>query len=124
MAPIIEPTSATWLTTLDKWAEGQALHFIANVEDRNLTIIRRYPGGRTPQESIELTLDQLAEVEAAILNARLWLERANRQYIELRAAEQVAEGLPDQLCPCIHPGTHCTSECHVQPCANASEESA
>lgn len=115
MAPIIEPTSATWLPTLDKWAEGRSLHFLANVEDRNLTIIRRYPGGRTPQ---------VAEVEATILNARLWLERATRQCIELRAAEEIAEGLADQPCPCIHPGTHCTSECHVQPCANASEESA
>jgi len=35
MAPIIEPTSATWLTTLDKWAEGQTLHFIANASEES-----------------------------------------------------------------------------------------
>ena len=42
-------------------------------------------------EEIEIQLDELAEVEGALLNARLWLERAAKQHDELRAAEEIAE---------------------------------
>ena len=91
MSAIIEPESAHWRVSGDRWADGHQLDFLANREDRNLTITRRYPNAwGVPAESIELTLDQLAEVEAALLNARLWLERAVKQRDELRAAEEVA----------------------------------
>ena len=89
---IFEPVSATWLVA-DSWAAAETLHLTANREDRNLTIVRRYPAhaGADPLvESIELTLDQLADVEAALLNARLWLERAIAQAGELSAAEEVS----------------------------------
>ena len=107
MSAIIEPQSATWWVS-DRWAYKAALTLAANREDRNLTITRRYPTepGKPPLvESIELTLDQLAEVEAVLLNARLWLERATKQAAELKAAEEIAEDGPQALtCTiCGHP---------------------
>ena len=107
MSAIIEPQSATWWVS-DRWAYKAALTLAANREDRNLTITRRYPTepGKPPLvESIELTLDQLAEVEAVLLNARLWLERAIKQADELKAAEETAQDEPQPLVcvRCEHP---------------------
>ena len=62
-------------------------------EDRSIVLHRRYAGGAV--EEIEIQLDELAEVEGALLNARLWLERATKQRDELRAAEEVAEDEDD-----------------------------
>lgn len=94
MSAIIEPEGATWWVS-DRWAEKGLLSFAANREDRSLTIQRRYPSGDLT-ESIELDLDQLADVESALLNARLWLERATKQAAELKAAEEVGQGDDDQ----------------------------
>lgn len=111
MAPIFEPVTAIWSVP----AKGRALRLTANAEDRNVTVART-----NLSESIELSLDQLAELEAALLNARLWLERAIAQRDELRAAEEIAD---DPLCVCGHrqslhawggpclPGVPCPSGC-------------
>ena len=65
-----------------------------NTEDRSVFIRRQYPG-QDLQESIELDLGQLAEVEAMLLNSRLWLERATKQAAELKAAEEIATDAED-----------------------------
>jgi Zn finger protein HypA/HybF involved in hydrogenase expression len=93
MSAIFEPESATWWAT-DRWAERGFLTLSANREDRSLTVRRRYPAvSGKPQliESIELSFDQLADVEAALLNARLWLDRAIKQHAELKAAEEIED---------------------------------
>ena len=119
MSAIIEPASATWWVS-DRWAYKAALTLAANREDRNLTITRRYPaepGKPRLVEYIELTLDQLAEVEAALLNARLWLERATKQADEPKAAEEVAQDEPQPLVcvRCEHPW-HQGAFCDVCDC--------
>lgn len=103
MSAIIEPAGASWWGS-DHWGEKGRITFTANTEDRSLTIQRRYPSGDLT-ESIELGLDQLADVESALLNARLWLERATKQADELKAAEEIAEDGPQALtCTiCGHP---------------------
>ena len=113
MSAIIEPGKATWWVS-DPWAANGRISLHANREDRNLTIVRRYPptdpnlGEEQLVESVELTMNQLADLEAAILNARLWLERATKQADELKAAEEIAtdaaEDGPEALvCFCGHP---------------------
>ena len=119
MSAIIEPASATWWVS-DRWAYRSALTLAANREDRNLTITRRYPTeyGKPPLvESIELTLDELAEVEAALLNARLWLERATKHADELKVAEEIAQDDPHLLgcVRCEHPW-HRGAVCDVCDC--------
>lgn len=88
MSAIIEPEGASWWGT-DRWGEKGRITFTANTDDRSVFIRRQYPG-QDLQESIELDLGQLAEVEAMLLNARLWLERATKQADELKAAEEIA----------------------------------
>ena len=88
MSAIIEPAGASWWGS-DRWGEKGRITFTANTEDRSVFIRRQYPG-QDLQESIELDLGQLAEVEAMLLNARLWLERAIQQHDELHAAEEIA----------------------------------
>ena len=88
MSAIIEPEGASWWGS-DRWGEKGRITFTANTEDRSVFIRRQYPG-QDLQESIELELGQLAEVEAMLLNARLWLERATKQAAELKAAEEIA----------------------------------
>lgn len=88
MSAIIEPAGASWWGS-DRWGEKGRITFTANTEDRSVFIRRQYPS-QDLQESIELDLGQLAEVEAMLLNARLWLERATKQADELRAAEEIA----------------------------------
>ena len=88
MSAIIEPEGASWWGS-DRWGEKGRITFTANSEDRSVFIRRQYPG-QDLQESIELDLGQLAEVEAMLLNARLWLERATKQADELKAAEEIA----------------------------------
>lgn len=88
MSAIIEPESAIWWGN-DRWGEKGRITFTANTEDRSVFIRRQYPS-QDLQESIELDLGQLAEVEAMLLNARLWLERATKQADELKAAEEIA----------------------------------
>ena len=89
MSAIIEPAGASWWGS-DRWGEKGRITFAANSEDRSLFIRRQYPG-QDLQESIELDLGQLAEVEAMLLNARLWLERATKQADELKAAAEIAK---------------------------------
>ena len=104
MSAIIEPEGATWWVS-DRWAYKGLLSLSANREDRNLTIVRSYPPalGEPPlSESIELTLEQLPEVEAMLLNARLWLERATKQADGLKAAAEIAEDGPTCTI-CGHP---------------------
>ena len=103
MSAIIEPEGASWWGT-DRWGEKGRITFTANTEDRSVFIRRQYPS-QDLQESIELDLGQLAEVEAMLLNARLWLERATKQADELKAAEEIAEDGPQALtCTiCGHP---------------------
>lgn len=88
MSAIIEPPAASWELENSRWGE---LRVAVNVEDRNLMLTRRYLDGQTSPESIELHHSDLAELEAVLLNARLWLERAVKQHDELRAAEEIAE---------------------------------
>ena len=105
MSAIIEPAGASWWGS-DRWGEKGRITFTANTEDRSVFIRRQYPG-QDLQESIELDLGQLAEVEAMLLNARLWLERATKQADELKAAEEVAtdatEDGPLVCTTCGHP---------------------
>lgn len=93
MSAIIEPETATWWERhdLDEVAYYPRVKVVACPEHRNVTLIREYPGTPVQTESIELKLESLATVEALLLNALLWLERATRQRDELRAAEEVAE---------------------------------
>lgn len=99
MSAIIEPAGASWWGS-DRWGEKGRITFTANTEDRSVFIRRQYPS-QDLQESIELDLGQLAEVEAMLLNARLWLERATKQADELKAAEEVAQDEPQPLV-CVH----------------------
>ncbi len=110
MSAIIEPEGASWWGS-DRWGEKGRITFTANTDDRSVFIRRQYPG-QDLQESIELDLGQLAEVEAMLLNARLWLERATKQADELRAAEEVGQDGPQALtCTiCGHP-FHGLKEC-------------
>ena len=116
MSAIIEPAGASWWGS-DRWGEKGRITFTANTEDRSVFIRRQYPG-QDLQESIELDLGQLAEVEAMLLNARLWLERATKQADELKAAEDVEQG--DHCARCDHPfhhGRRCDS-CGCRVCHN------
>ena len=93
MSAILEPETATWWErrgNLDEVAYYPRVKVVACPEDRCVMLIREYPGTPVSTESIELKLESLAEIEALLLNARLWLERAVRQRDELRAAEEVA----------------------------------
>lgn len=93
MSAILEPETATWWERrgdLDDVAYYPRVKVVADAEDRGVTLIREYPGTDVPTESIRLALGSLGEIEALLLNARLWLERAVRQRDELRAAEEVA----------------------------------
>ena len=90
MSAIIEPTGATWHVSPTMW---KSVSVVANSEDRNVILRRDYPrvpGEKPLVESIELHLSDLPAIEAALLNARLWLERATKQADELKAAEEVA----------------------------------
>lgn len=92
MSAILEPETATWwerLGNLDEVAYYPLVKVVACPEDRCVTLILEYPDPMV-QAEIELRLESLAEIEALLLNARLWLERAVRQRDELRAAEEVA----------------------------------
>ena len=76
MSAIIEPTGATWRVSPTMW---KSVSVVANSGDRNVILRRDYPrvpGEEPLVESIELHLSDLPAIEAAILNARLWLERA------------------------------------------------
>jgi len=88
MSAIFEPASATW-SVGSQWPTVTAT---ANAEDHNVTLRRRYYSSDTPDELIELHLSDLPGIEAALLNARLWLERAVKQHAELRAAEETGRG--------------------------------
>ena len=99
MSAIIEPAGATWHVSPTMW---KSVSVVANSEDRNVILRRDYPrvpGEEPLVESIELHLSDLPAIEAAILNARLWLERATKQAAELKAAEEIAtdvtEGGPE-----------------------------
>ena len=118
MSAIIEPAGASWWGS-DRWGEKGRITFTANTEDRSVFIRRQYPG-QDLQESIELDLGQLAEVEAMLLNARQWLERATTQADELKAAAEIAkpdaaEDGPEALActTCGHPfhGLKTCDEC-------------
>ena len=90
MSAIIEPTGATWHVSPTMW---KSVSVVANSGDRNVILRRDYPrvpGEEPLVESIELHLSDLPEVEAMLLNARLWLERATKQADELKAAEEIA----------------------------------
>ena len=63
MSAIIEPESACWWQESPQWGR---VTFAANAVDRNLTITREYPGA-TPDESIELHLRDLPEIEGLLL---------------------------------------------------------
>lgn len=123
MSAIFEPVSSTWDVEPTQWGR---VAVTANVEDRNVFLRRTYSAG-TPGESIELHLNDLAAIEAALLNARLWLERAIKQREELKAAEEVGQdevvdACEVPVCSCGHLAeSHCTDEecpvgCHVGSC--------
>ena len=105
MSAIIEPTGATWHVSPTMW---KSVSVVANSEDRNVILRRDYPrvpGEKPLVESIELHLSDLPAIEAALLNARLWLERATKQADELKAAEETAQDEPQPLVcvRCDHP---------------------
>ena len=119
MSAIIEPAGASWHVSPTMW---KSVSVVANSEDRNVILRRDYPrvpGEEPLVESIELHLSDLPAIEAAILNARLWLERATKQADELTAAEEIAtdaaEDGPEALvCTiCGHPfhGLKTCDEC-------------
>ena len=91
----------------------------ANSEDRSVILRRGYPrvpGEEPLVESIELHLSDLPAIEAALLNARMWLERATKQ--ALKAAEEIEQG--DHCARCDHPfhhGRRCDS-CGCRVCHN------
>ena len=90
MSAIIEPEGATWHVSPTMW---KSVSVAANSEDRNVILRRDYPrvpGEEPLVESIELHLSDLPAIEAALLNARLWLERATKQAAELTSAEEIA----------------------------------
>ena len=77
MSAIIEPISADW----------RPLRHVTIVADRNLGCVVIRPNGCSP---FSIHFEDLPELEAALLNARLWLERATKQAAELKAAEEIA----------------------------------
>lgn len=103
MSAIIEPDSASWRQENPQWGR---VTFVVNAVDHNLIVTREYPGDRTSNESIELHLKDLPEIEGLLLNARLWLERATKQRGEIEAAETFAKTAagddPWSLCVCGH----------------------
>ena len=119
MSAIIEPEGATWHVGPTMW---KSVSVVANSGDRNVILRRDYPrvpGEEPLVESIELHLSDLPAIEAALLNARLWLERATKQADELKAAEEIAtdaaEDGPEALVctTCGHPfhGLKTCDEC-------------
>ena len=109
MSAIIEPTGATWHVSPTMW---KSVSVVANSGDRNVILRRDYPrvpGEEPLVESIELHLSDLPAIEAALLNARLWLERATKQAAELKAAEEIATDVTEDgpgvlVCTtCVHP---------------------
>lgn len=84
MSAIIEPEAAQWWSVTTP-----RLRVSATPEDRSVVLHRTYQGGA--HEEIEIKLDELAEVESLLLNARLWLERAVKQRDEMKAAEEVGQ---------------------------------
>ena len=83
ISAIIEPEGAAWHVSPTMW---KSVSVAANSEDRNVILRRDYPrvpGEEPLVESIELHLSDLPAIEAALLNARLWLERATKQADEL-----------------------------------------
>ncbi len=101
MSAIIEPESAQWWV---RASSGSPIRISATSEEHSVVILRRYAGGGT--EEIEIKLSELPDVEAALLNAQLWLERATKQRGEIEAAEAFAKsaagGDPWSLCMCGH----------------------
>lgn len=108
MSAIIEPYAATWHIR-----DGA---FLIEATCDGDVIIHTKSGG-----VIAIGMDELAEVEAALLNARLWLERATKQADELKAAEVAQDDdVIDVavMCSCDHPDHvgHCDAcGCDRQP---------
>lgn len=80
MSAIIEPESASWRVAGDA--------FLLEVMGAGDVVIRSKAGG-----TVALDLDELADLEAGLLNARLWLTRAIKQRDELAAAAEVGRDL-------------------------------
>ena len=119
MSAIIEPAGASWHVSPTMW---KSVSVVANSGDRNVILRRDYPrvpGEEPLVESIELHLSDLPAIEAALLNARLWLERATKQAAERKAAEEIAtdvteDGPEAPVCTiCGHPfhGLKACAEC-------------
>lgn len=104
MSAVIEPYAATWHIR-----DGA---FLIEATCDGDVIIHTKSGG-----VIAIGLDELADVEAALLNVRLWLERATKQHAELKAAEEVAQDEPQPLVcvRCEHPW-HQGAFCDVRDC--------
>ena len=118
MSAIIEPESASWHVCGDA--------FLLEATREGDLILHMKAGG-----VIAFGVDESEDLEAALLNARLWLERATKQAAELKAAEEIAtdaaEDGPEALvCTiCGHPfhGLKTCDECacpfSVQPSAES-----
>ena len=105
MSAIIEPESASWHVCGDA--------FLLEATREGDLILHMKAGG-----VIAFGVDESEDLEAALLNARLWLERATKQADELKAAEEVEQG--DHCARCDHPfhhGRRCDS-CGCRVCHN------
>ena len=96
MSAIIEPQSASWHVCGDA--------FLLEATREGDLILHMKAGG-----VIAFGVDESEDLEAALLNARLWLERATKQADELKAAEEIAtdaaeDGPEPLVCSgCGHP---------------------
>ena len=105
MSAIIEPAGASWHVCGDA--------FLLEATREGDLILHMKAGG-----VIAFGVDESEDLEAALLNARLWLERATKQAAELKAAEEVEQG--DHCARCDHPfhhGRRCDS-CGCRVCHN------
>ncbi len=106
---VFEPDRATW-----KDADGMLVEADAIAGE----IRARWAMGTRPASrllDLTLTADQADRLEGMLLNARLWLAKAQRQRADLEAAAQLAD---DDPCMCGHPAhadvcgrVVCTCDC-------------
>lgn len=76
MGAVIEPARADWRPI-------KHVTVLADL-DQGCVVIRTQGG-----QDLGFTFAELAELESALLNARLWVERASKQRAELAAAQDL-----------------------------------
>lgn len=110
---ILEPKFVSWgMPKFASWdMDPTSMNMEADAEAGVVRIFWHHGGPEDLPDMVEFKVADLPSVEAALLNARLWLERAIKQRDELKAAEEVGQDAdePSPECPCPecgHPAGH------------------